>query len=58
MWLNNVWYVLFVVIVAGYLIMDGFDLGVGIQPEHVLGAPPHPDFASHREHRAEHHVLF
>ena len=30
MWLNNVWYVLFVVIVAGYLIMDGFDLGVGI----------------------------
>ncbi|HSN76337.1 MAG TPA: cytochrome d ubiquinol oxidase subunit II [Anaerolineae bacterium] len=30
MWLNNVWYVLFVVIIAGYLIMDGFDLGVGI----------------------------
>ena len=30
MWLNNVWYVLFVAIVAGYLIMDGFDLGVGI----------------------------
>lgn len=30
MWLNDVWYVLFVVIVAGYLIMDGFDLGVGI----------------------------
>jgi cytochrome d ubiquinol oxidase subunit II len=29
-WLNVVWYVLFVVIVAGYLIMDGFDLGVGI----------------------------
>ncbi|MCB0254737.1 MAG: cytochrome d ubiquinol oxidase subunit II [Anaerolineae bacterium] len=28
--LNNIWYVLFVVIVAGYLIMDGFDLGVGI----------------------------
>lgn len=30
MWLNNVWFVLFVVIIAGYLIMDGFDLGVGI----------------------------
>jgi cytochrome d ubiquinol oxidase subunit II len=30
MWLNVVWYVLFVVIIAGYLIMDGFDLGVGI----------------------------
>jgi cytochrome d ubiquinol oxidase subunit II len=30
MWLNNVWYVLFVIIIAGYLIMDGFDLGVGI----------------------------
>jgi cytochrome d ubiquinol oxidase subunit II len=30
MWLNVVWFVLFVVIIAGYLIMDGFDLGVGI----------------------------
>lgn len=30
MWLNIVWYILFVVIIAGYLIMDGFDLGVGI----------------------------
>ena len=30
MWLNIVWYVLFVVIIAGYLIMDGFDIGVGI----------------------------
>jgi cytochrome d ubiquinol oxidase subunit II len=30
MWLNVVWYILFVVIIAGYLIMDGFDLGVGI----------------------------
>lgn len=29
MWLNVVWYILFVLIVAGYLIMDGFDLGVG-----------------------------
>lgn len=28
--LNVVWYVLFVVIIAGYLILDGFDLGVGI----------------------------
>jgi cytochrome d ubiquinol oxidase subunit II len=30
MWLNIVWYILFVVIIAGYLILDGFDLGVGI----------------------------
>ncbi len=30
MWLNFVWYVLFVIIIAGYLILDGFDLGVGI----------------------------
>ena len=30
MWLNVVWYVLFMVIVGGYLILDGFDLGVGI----------------------------
>jgi cytochrome d ubiquinol oxidase subunit II len=28
--LNIIWYILFVVIIAGYLIMDGFDLGVGI----------------------------
>ena len=30
MWLNIVWFVLFIIIIAGYLIMDGFDLGVGI----------------------------
>jgi len=30
MWLNVVWFGLFVIIIAGYLIMDGFDLGVGI----------------------------
>jgi cytochrome d ubiquinol oxidase subunit II len=30
MWLNVVWYVLFMVVVSGYLILDGFDLGVGI----------------------------
>jgi cytochrome bd ubiquinol oxidase subunit II len=30
MWLNNVWFALFVVIIAGYLILDGFDLGCGI----------------------------
>ena len=30
MWLNIVWFWLFVIIIAGYLIMDGFDLGVGI----------------------------
>jgi cytochrome d ubiquinol oxidase subunit II len=30
MTLNIIWYILFVVIIAGYLILDGFDLGVGI----------------------------
>ena len=30
MWLNIIWYVLFVIVIAGYLIMDGFDLVVGI----------------------------
>ncbi len=30
MTLNDVWFALFVVIVAGYLILDGFDMGVGI----------------------------
>lgn len=30
MTLNDIWFVLFVVIIAGYLILDGFDLGVGI----------------------------
>ena len=30
MWLNVVWYVLFVLIISGYLILDGFDMGVGI----------------------------
>ena len=30
MWLNIVWYILFVVIISGYLVLDGFDLGVGI----------------------------
>jgi len=28
--LNDVWFVLFVAIIAGYLILDGFDIGVGI----------------------------
>jgi cytochrome d ubiquinol oxidase subunit II len=27
--LNDVWFILFVVIIAGYLILDGFDMGVG-----------------------------
>lgn len=27
--LNVIWYILFLVVVAGYLILDGFDLGVG-----------------------------
>jgi cytochrome d ubiquinol oxidase subunit II len=30
MWLDNLWFGLFVAIVAGYLILDGFDLGVGM----------------------------
>jgi len=28
--LNDVWFILFVFIIAGYLILDGFDMGVGI----------------------------
>jgi cytochrome bd ubiquinol oxidase subunit II len=27
--LNDLWFILFVVIIAGYLILDGFDMGVG-----------------------------
>ena len=30
MTLNEVWFVLFILIIAGYLILDGFDMGVGI----------------------------
>jgi cytochrome d ubiquinol oxidase subunit II len=28
--LNDIWFVLFVVVISGYLILDGFDMGVGI----------------------------
>src|SRR6476620_5362350 len=28
--LNEIWFILFVVIISGYLILDGFDIGVGI----------------------------
>ena len=28
--LNDIWFGLFVIIIAGYLILDGFDMGVGI----------------------------
>ena len=28
--LNEIWFALFIVIIAGYLILDGFDMGVGI----------------------------
>jgi len=28
--LNEIWFILFVLIVSGYLILDGFDMGVGI----------------------------
>ncbi len=30
MGLNELWYIIFVVVIAGYLILDGFDMGVGI----------------------------
>ena len=30
MTLNDVWFLLFIFIIAGYLILDGFDMGVGI----------------------------
>jgi cytochrome d ubiquinol oxidase subunit II len=30
MTLNDVWFYLFILIIAGYLILDGFDMGVGI----------------------------
>ncbi len=30
MGLNEIWFALFVVIISGYLILDGFDMGVGI----------------------------
>jgi len=30
MWLNTVWFVLYVAVIAGYVILDGFDLGVGM----------------------------
>ena len=32
MWLNIIWFVLYVVIIGGYVILDGFDLGVGMLP--------------------------
>ena len=28
--LADLWFVLFVAIIAGYLVLDGFDLGVGM----------------------------
>ena len=30
MWLQTTWYVLFIAIISGYVILDGFDLGVGM----------------------------
>ena len=30
MWLNTTWFVLYVLIIGGYVILDGFDLGVGM----------------------------
>ena len=28
--LNEIWFVLFLIIIGGYLVLDGFDMGVGI----------------------------
>ena len=30
MWLNTTWFVLYMAIIAGYVVLDGFDLGVGM----------------------------
>ena len=30
MWLQTTWYVLYIAIISGYVILDGFDLGVGM----------------------------
>ena len=30
MTLNDIWFILFVVVISGYLILDGFDMGVGM----------------------------
>lgn len=30
MWLQTTWFVLYIVIISGYVILDGFDLGVGM----------------------------
>lgn len=30
MWLNTTWFVLYIIIISGYVILDGFDLGVGM----------------------------
>jgi len=30
MWLNTTWFVLYIMIIGGYVILDGFDLGVGM----------------------------
>ena len=38
MWLNYIWFVLLVLIISGYLILDGYDLGVGILHLFVAGS--------------------
>ncbi|MBM3663183.1 MAG: cytochrome d ubiquinol oxidase subunit II [Actinobacteria bacterium] len=40
MWLNQLWFVLYVVIIAGYVILDGFDLGVGMLSP-IIGRSDH-----------------
>ena len=37
MWLDELWFAIFVVIVAGYLVLDGFDLGVGMLHPFLAG---------------------
>ncbi len=39
--LNEIWFILFIVIVGGYLILDGFDMGVGIL--HLVVARTDPE---------------
>jgi cytochrome d ubiquinol oxidase subunit II len=35
MWLQTTWFVLYVAVIAGYAILDGFDLGVGVLSKFV-----------------------
>lgn len=39
--LNEIWFILFVVVIGGYLVLDGFDMGVGIL--HLIAARTDPE---------------